>query len=801
MPGANRRLRRLKQGTELSSITGFSSVNPVEGDILIYDATDGVYENGRALTGDYSIGGQLTAIDGLFTNDVVINDALLVGGNAGVSGDLSVIGASALNGPLSASSTLAVTGATVLGSTLDVTGALSGSSISLTGNATVAGTLNVTGAISAGSLNLVDLVLSGGLTAVTVDATHGTFTGILSAVDVSAAANLSGGALGVSGTGSFGGAVDVSGTLALRGLGILSHDLTDFTIENVAAAGNLALSVTGADLVTDAAIVAYADAGVALYFNGTEALRTTINGANIGSTTANSPSLTMENASSTQVSSLAFVAATSRLVLSNEISGGNVVLQAAGGAGDSSLFTGDPDGAATLYFSGDQSAYTHSSGFTVDRGGDTNSLFLGVPFAGSKLSSTSSDNLWLSYVHGATVSISGQDTVGTEQPIFLGDPDDAVTLYHAGVERLYTTADGVAVDSGTTTHSIHLGPEGVGSIFQTTPTAIEWLSYVHGARVRIRGEDAAGVTRTIMTGDPDAGLNFNHAGTKVFGTTTVGVFIQDTSGAIPQVKLRNDAGITLSQLEHDAGIALSSLEHGSPVMLRGEDLGGTSRDILVGDPDGTTSLYYTGIDAMGTTAAGGYFRDTSGSAPSFNLRNDAGATLTQFTHNAATIITSLEHGSEVILRGEDAGGVSRDILRGDPDGNTKLYAAGEHHASITAFGLRNIGRTAADDSFMEFYDDTDTTRYAYILVSNATAQLNIVSEVHGSELRLLTEDSVGTVQEHMALGSNAVGTFIGFHNTAPVAKPTVTGSRGGNAALASVLTALANYGLITDSST
>lgn len=41
----------------------------------------------------------------------------------------------------------------------------------------------------------------------------------------------------------------------------------------------------------------------------------------------------------------------------------------------------------------------------------------------------------------------------------------------------------------------------------------------------------------------------------------------------------------------------------------------------------------------------------------------------------------------------------------------------------------------------------------------------------------------------------------GFNGTAPAAKPTVTGSRGGNAALASLLTALAGTGLITDSTT
>lgn len=42
---------------------------------------------------------------------------------------------------------------------------------------------------------------------------------------------------------------------------------------------------------------------------------------------------------------------------------------------------------------------------------------------------------------------------------------------------------------------------------------------------------------------------------------------------------------------------------------------------------------------------------------------------------------------------------------------------------------------------------------------------------------------------------------VGFNGTAAIAKPTITGSRGGNAALASLLTALVNYGLITDSTT
>jgi Collagen triple helix repeat (20 copies) len=46
-----------------------------------------------------------------------------------------------------------------------------------------------------------------------------------------------------------------------------------------------------------------------------------------------------------------------------------------------------------------------------------------------------------------------------------------------------------------------------------------------------------------------------------------------------------------------------------------------------------------------------------------------------------------------------------------------------------------------------------------------------------------------------------LGATAGFYGATATAKPTVTGSRGGNAALASLLTALAQLGLITDSTT
>lgn len=61
------------------------------------------------------------------------------------------------------------------------------------------------------------------------------------------------------------------------------------------------------------------------------------------------------------------------------------------------------------------------------------------------------------------------------------------------------------------------------------------------------------------------------------------------------------------------------------------------------------------------------------------------------------------------------------------------------------------------------------------------------------------QNGTGVVDDFTIPGDLRVNGTVGFYDTAPVAKPTVTGSRGSNAALASLLTALASQGLITDS--
>lgn len=72
---------------------------------------------------------------------------------------------------------------------------------------------------------------------------------------------------------------------------------------------------------------------------------------------------------------------------------------------------------------------------------------------------------------------------------------------------------------------------------------------------------------------------------------------------------------------------------------------------------------------------------------------------------------------------------------------------------------------------------------------------------------LLVSDNTNSDVVSMGYGATVGGTFkhtgsmLGFYNAAPVAKPTITGCRSDGTALANLLTALKNMGLINDSTT
>lgn len=98
-------------------------------------------------------------------------------------------------------------------------------------------------------------------------------------------------------------------------------------------------------------------------------------------------------------------------------------------------------------------------------------------------------------------------------------------------------------------------------------------------------------------------------------------------------------------------------------------------------------------------------------------------------------------------------------------------------------GLRLLSSTTLRDAFLmsaSWLDGTDATRRAQVSFS--------VNDWTGS-------------REFLHAGTSGSAPSIGFLGATPIIRPTVTGERQGNEALASLLTSLANLGLIVDNTT
>ncbi len=84
--------------------------------------------------------------------------------------------------------------------------------------------------------------------------------------------------------------------------------------------------------------------------------------------------------------------------------------------------------------------------------------------------------------------------------------------------------------------------------------------------------------------------------------------------------------------------------------------------------------------------------------------------------------------------------------------------------------------------------------------SDADVTLNLISKGTGAvQLQAGGSNIIVALPGGASLGT-VTGT-LGFYSTGGAVNPTITGAKGGNAALGSLLTALSSLGLITDSTT
>ncbi len=159
------------------------------------------------------------------------------------------------------------------------------------------------------------------------------------------------------------------------------------------------------------------------------------------------------------------------------------------------------------------------------------------------------------------------------------------------------------------------------------------------------------------------------------------------------------------------------------------------------------------------------------------------------------------------------------------DGTVPLLTLGENATRSSSFGgaLTLRGNTADAGTTALTIGNNAIAADAGITFNSPTGFSNLIQFKRGganswivydaNSTSLFLRDSVnGVMAMTFAPGAGTAGRVdfgggvkiagnVGFYGTAATAKQTVTGSRGGNAALASLLTSLAATGLITDSST
>jgi hypothetical protein len=216
----------------------------------------------------------------------------------------------------------------------------------------------------------------------------------------------------------------------------------------------------------------------------------------------------------------------------------------------------------------------------------------------------------------------------------------------------------------------------------------------------------------------------------------------------------------------------------------------------------------------------------NGSASAITIGNPA----------VAAIPTDASHGTGVWIDRGGLVGLVGDAVQTKWDATTGAFTAAGGLLLLDANGLTmKAGTTNAPNRTLRVIDDTTGDLYSVFYGARSLAGTDHITSVssekvtgHNSWVTLesyaassksayvgfyaydssnvlkgaiVIQDTIITIASNGSTRIKSDSTGLGFFGATTVAKPTVTGSRGSNAALASLLTAGANLGLWTDSST
>lgn len=252
---------------------------------------------------------------------------------------------------------------------------------------------------------------------------------------------------------------------------------------------------------------------------------------------------------------------------------------------------------------------------------------------------------------------------------------------------------------------------------------------------------------------------------------------------------------------------------------------------LLGNVKAST-LTITGFIAVAGAAA-----DINANATTVNGNKITGATITtsqiaSSTITGSNISSSTITGSNISASTITGGNIAASTITAGLLSVSTLDAISANLGTITAGSITGVTITgttitggtiqtsttnkrvllSSTNNDIEFFDSSGT-QSGFIYGNSTSISINCGNpassssqvSLSGGSIVIFTTATGGTI----SLGSDTnvtgnltqTGSKIGFYSATAVTQPTVTGSRAGNAALASLLTKLATLGLIVDSST
>jgi hypothetical protein len=330
-----------------------------------------------------------------------------------------------------------------------------------------------------------------------------------------------------------------------------------------------------------------------------------------------------------------------------------------------------------------------------------------------------------------------------------------------------------------------------------------WVQYCTGSAINTRCYDWQ-MTRLNVGPNTGSGLYIGNATQiqitdSVFFLNNIGVQIDSGAG---QINL-NNCVFDQNSTNGVTTLGSASTAYGSRVFTgcvwqrNGQSANNTYSDILIDSDPRCVLVSPTFSGKIGTTNGVSYNVQTAATTQTSKVHvagmpileiASGNPYVTAFTNTTANLYFD---GSPTAYLGQP-GGIS--TLGMVISGTEQFRAdASYNYLGGTPYALSMRVQNVAGTGWVDVGGDPGGSN-PYVIAAGTGSNVNLNFSPKGTGL-LVSKSGDGTVK------FSVNNTGIGFYNTSPVAKPTVTGSKGANAALTSLMTALAALGLVIDSTT